>query len=86
LEHKKESASVYMIVTKVLQFYAFQALLIKHWWAIHTCIWYRCMWTLSWRAHPKNGASASMDLRRVRKHSLTLREMQDAQEYTQTQT
>jgi len=44
------------------------------------------MWTLSWRAHPKNGASASMDLRRVRKHSLTLREMQDAQEYTQTQT
>ena len=82
-----------MIVTKLLQFYAFQALLIKHCWgppfliqsAIHTWKWYRCIGTLSWRAHPKNGASASMDLRRVRKHSLTLREMQDAQEYAQTQ-
>ena len=40
------------------------------------------MRTLTQRVHPKNGASATMDLRRDR---LELREMQEAQEYTQTQ-
>ena len=35
--------------------------------------------------HPKNVASASMDLRRDRNHSLKIREMQEAQEYAQTQ-
>ena len=35
--------------------------------------------------HPTNVASTSMDLKRDRKHSLKLREMQEAQEHAQTQ-
>jgi len=42
------------------------------------------MQTMAWRVHPKNGASASMDLRSDRKHSLQLKEMKEAQEYAQT--
>jgi len=43
------------------------------------------MRTLAQHVHPKNSGSASMDPRRDTECSLKLREMQEAQEYAQTQ-